>query len=141
VIGVDMTPEMVARAEANAALAGAANVEFRRGLIERLPVGDATVDVVISNCVINLAPDKAAVFAEAFRVLRPGGRVVISDIVRRGPAPAVIDPQAWTSCLDGALPLDDYLGIMNAAGFTAIEVEEQGGEGDLFSATIRARRP
>jgi len=141
VIGVDMTPEMVARAETNAALAGVDNVEFRPGLIEQLPVGDGTVDVVISNCVINLAPDKAAVFSEAFRVLRPGGRVVISDIVRRGPAPAVIDPQAWASCLDGALPLGEYLGIMDAAGFTGIEVDDQGGEGELFSATFRALRP
>ncbi len=138
VIGVDMTPEMVERAERNAAAAGLDNVEFRTGLIESLPVDSGTVDVILSNCVINLAPDKASVFAEAFRVLRPGGRIVVSDIVRSGPSPAEIDPASWSSCIDGALPLDDYLGSIAAAGFEGAEVLRRDGEGLLFSATVRA---
>lgn len=138
VIGVDMTVEMLERAEKNAADAGLDNVEFRRGLIEDLPVEDATVDVILSNCVINLAPDKAAVFAEAFRVLRPGGRLVVSDIVRSGPGPEAIDPSSWSSCIDGALPLDDYLAAIAAAGFASAEVLSRDGDGPLFSATVRA---
>ncbi|MCJ7726074.1 MAG: arsenite methyltransferase [Acidimicrobiia bacterium] len=138
VIGVDMTAEMLERAEKNAANAGLDNVEFRRGLIEDLPVEDATVDVILSNCVINLAPDKAAVFAEAFRVLRPGGRIVVSDIVRSGPGPEAIDPASWSSCIDGALPLDDYLAAITAAGFESAEVLSRDGEGPMFSVTVRA---
>ena len=141
VIGVDMTPEMLERAEKNATEAGLDNVEFRLGLIENIPVGDGTVDVILSNCVINLAPDKAPVFAEAFRVLRPGGRIVVSDIVRSGPAPIDIDPAAWSSCVDGALPLDEYLGAISAAGFSTPEVLIRDGEGSLFSATVRAVKP
>ncbi|MBU1494903.1 MAG: arsenite methyltransferase [Actinobacteria bacterium] len=138
VIGVDMTPEMVERAERNATRAGLENVEFRLGLIEDLPIEDGTVDVILSNCVINLAPDKAPVFSEAFRVLRPGGRIVVSDIVRSGPAPAGIDPRSWSSCVDGALALDDYLEVIAAAGFEAAEVLRRDGEGSIFSATVRA---
>lgn len=141
VIGADMTPEMLRRAEANAASAGIANVEFREGLIEELPVADASVDVVLSNCVINLAPDKAPVFAEVLRVLRPGGRMVVSDIVRSGPAPEVVDPAEWASCIDGALPLAEYLETVERAGFEGVEVLRRDGSGEIFSITLRAVRP
>lgn len=126
VIGVDMTPEMVAAATSNAARSGHQNVEFRQGLIEELPVGDEEVDVIVSNCVINLSPDKAAVFREAFRVLRPGGRLAVSDIVLTAPLPEVIADSvaAWIGCIAGASLLDDYLGFMRQAGFEAIEVVE-----------------
>lgn len=143
VIGVDMTPEMLERAEANAARAGLDNVEFRQGLIEDLPVEDATVDVIISNCVINLAPDKAPVFAEAFRVLRPGGRLVVSDVVTDAALPAEIrdDLGSWSSCVGGALPQDDYLAAITGAGFTGVEVLEREGDGPIVSATVRASKP
>jgi len=141
VIGVDMTPEMLERAEKNAAEAGLDHAEFRAGLIEDLPVDDGTVDVILSNCVINLAPDKAPVFAEAFRVLRSGGRIVVSDIVRTGAAPTEVDPASWASCIDGALALDDYLAAITAAGFTAVEVLKRDGSGEVFSATVRAIKP
>jgi arsenite methyltransferase len=141
VIGVDMTPEMLERAERNAAEAGLDNVEFRAGLIEDLPVDDGTVDVILSNCVINLAPDKAPVFTEAFRVLRTGGRIVVSDIVRTGAAPTQVDPGSWASCVDGALALDDYLAAITSAGFEAVEVLKRDGSGDVFSATVRAIKP
>jgi arsenite methyltransferase len=138
VIGVDMTPEMLERAEENAARAGIDHAEFRLGVIEDLPVESATVDLILSNCVINLSPDKAAVFAEAYRVLRPGGRIVVSDIVRSVPAPEAIDPERWSSCVDGALLLDDYLAAIGSAGFERVEVLRREGEGPLFSATVRA---
>lgn len=143
IIGVDMTPEMLERAEANVARLGIDNVEFRQGLIENLPVEDATVDTIISNCVINLAPDKAAVFAEAYRVLRPGGHLVVSDIVTEGPLPAPVadDPEAWAECVGGALPKSDYLDAVRAAGLTDVEILKQDGEGPLFSVTVRASRP
>jgi SAM-dependent methyltransferase len=141
VIGVDMTPEMLERAQRNAAALGLDQVEFRRGLIEELPVEDATVDVILSNCVINLAPNKAQVFAEAFRVLRPGGRIVVSDIVRSAPGTEVIDVGRWSSCVDGALPLDEYLGAVASAGFASIEVLRRDGAGETFSATVRAIKP
>ncbi len=143
VIGVDMTPEMLERAEANAARAGLDNVEFRQGLIEDLPVEDATVDVIISNCVINLAPDKAPVFAEAFRVLRPGGRLVVSDVVTDAALPAEIrdDLGSWSSCVGGALPQDDYLAAITGAGFTGVEVLKREGDGPIVSATVRASKP
>ena len=141
VIGIDMTPEMLERAERNAVTMGLDQVEFRRGLIEDLPVEDATVDVILSNCVINLAPDKAAVFGEAFRVLRRGGRPVVSDIVRTAPSADPIDPGRWSSCIDGALPLDDYLAAITAAGFSPVEVVQQEGTGTTFSVTVRAVKP
>lgn len=143
VIGVDMTPEMLERARANAARLGLANVEFRQGLIEQLPVDDATVDVIISNCVINLSPDKRQVFAEAFRVLRPGGRLVVSDMVTDGPLPDAIasDPTAWAACIGGALPVDEYLDAIRAAGFTEVAVLTQSGYGEVLSITVRTIRP
>ena len=126
VIGVDMTPEMVEKATENAQKSGAVNVEFRQGYIEDLPVKDDSVDVMISNCVINLSPDKAAVFREAFRVLRPGGRVAVSDIVLTQALPKSIEENmaAYVGCVAGAPLLDDYLGFMRAAGFEAIEIAE-----------------
>ena len=110
VIGVDMTPEMVSKARANAAKGGYSNVEFRLGEIEHLPVADRSVDVIISNCVINLSPDKPQVFREAYRVLKPGGRLAISDIVRTGELPSEIkeDPDAYSGCVSGALSADEW---------------------------------
>jgi arsenite methyltransferase len=126
VIGVDMTPEMVARARENAARDHFTNVEFRQGLIEEMPVEDGEVDVIISNCVINLSPDKAAVFREAYRVLRPGGRVAVSDIVLTAPLPEAIADSiaAYVGCVAGASLLDDYIGFLREAGFEDIEVAE-----------------
>jgi len=143
VIGVDMTAEMLERAEANAARAGLENIEFRQGLIEALPVEDTTVDVIISNCVINLAPDKARVFAEAFRVLRPGGRLVVSDMVTSSTLPDEVrdDLGSWASCVGGAIPQDDYLAVIADAGFTGVEVLKRDGEGVIVSATVRAFKP
>lgn len=123
-IGVDMTPEMLERARTNAVNAGyARTVEFREGFIEELPVASETVDVVISNCVINLSPDKARVFREAYRVLKPGGRLAVSDIVLSEPLPqAVADlAMSWIACVGGASTEDAYLGYMRDAGFTDIE--------------------
>jgi ubiquinone/menaquinone biosynthesis C-methylase UbiE len=124
VIGVDMTPEMIAQAQENAAKAGVENVEFRHGYIEEMPVENNTVDVLISNCVINLSPDKPAVFREAFRVLRPGGRVAVSDIVLTAPLPPAIaeNMAAYVGCVAGASLLDEYLGYLREAGFENIEV-------------------
>jgi arsenite methyltransferase len=126
VIGVDMTPEMVARARGNAGKLGVANVEFRLGEIERLPIEAGSVDVVISNCVLNLRPDKAPAFAETFRVLRPGGRFCVSDIVATGELPEGVRTAAalYVGCIGGALPEADYLGLIRAAGFTAVRVAE-----------------
>jgi arsenite methyltransferase len=125
VIGLDMTPEMLRLADANKAKIGAGNVEFRRGEIERMPVDDASVDVIISNCVINLSPDKDAVFAEAFRVLKPGGRLAVSDIVTRGTLPQALrrSIEAWAGCIAGALDEDEYLRKIRNAGFADVRVE------------------
>ncbi|MCB2224878.1 MAG: arsenite methyltransferase [Actinobacteria bacterium] len=141
VIGVDMTAEMLQRAEANAVRAGIDHAEFRLGLIEDLPVESATVDVVISNCVVNLSPDKPAVFAEVARVLRPGGRLVVSDIVRTVPGTGSTDPDGWASCVDGALHADDYLAAIAAAGLGGVEVLRRDGEGSHVSITVRAVKP
>ena len=129
VIGVDMTPEMIDRARRNAIAGGYANVEFRLGEIEHLPVADASTDAIISNCVINLVPDKRRVFAEAFRVLSPGGRLSVSDIVTLGEVPVRIrdSVDAYVACLSGAVLRDDYLGMLRDAGFAHVEVvSEQG---------------
>src|SRR5215831_1536336 len=114
VIGVDMTPEMVTKARGNARRVGAANVEFRLGEIEHLPVPDATVDVILSNCVINLSPDKAAVFHDAFRVLKPGGRLAISDVVAVRPLPVELatDVVALTGCISGAVPAESVRALL-----------------------------
>jgi SAM-dependent methyltransferase len=125
VIGVDMTPEMLARARRNAAAGGYDNVEFRLGEIEHLPVADDSVDVVISNCVVNLVPDKGQVFADVFRVLKPGGRISVSDIVLLGEVPLAIrdSVDAYVSCLAGAILRDDYLALIKEAGFVDVTVE------------------
>jgi len=119
VIGVDMTPEMVEKARENAKKNDYRNVEFRLGEIENLPVADSAVDVVISNCVINLAPDKKRVFEETFRVLKPGGRMMISDIVLLKPLPDFImnSVAAYVGCVSGAVRKENYLDIMRKAGF------------------------
>ncbi len=168
VIGVDMTPEMIDKARANKGKLGAENVEFRLGEIEHLPVADETVDVVISNCVINLSPNKRQVFREAFRVLKPGGRLSVSDIVTDGPLPESIQRSlsAWAGCIAGALTVDDYMAAIEAAGFVDValtpvymdeaqvdEAVEQldlgqavAGSGEalyksVFSAKVTARKP
>jgi len=127
IIGVDATPEMIARARKVASENGYSNVEFRLGEIEHMPVESGTADVVISNCVINLSPDKAQVFREAFRVLKPGGRLAVSDIVLLGELPEDVrtDPVAWSSCVAGAVSEAEYVGAMRRAGFTKIKVEER----------------
>jgi arsenite methyltransferase len=126
VIGVDMTPEMLARARDNAAKLGHDNVEFRAGEIEALPVENACIDVVVSNCVLNLVPDKARAFAEIFRVLRPGAHFCVSDIVATGPLPEPIRKAAalYVGCVAGALSRDEYLRLIEGAGFEAINIVE-----------------
>lgn len=124
VIGVDMTPTMLEKARANKAKVGADNVEFRLGEIENLPVEDSSVDIVISNCVINLSPDKPQVFREAFRALRPGGRLAVSDIVTAGPLPQALkdDLSAWAGCVAGAIDANQYVAAIEAAGFTQVQL-------------------
>ena len=124
VIGVDMTPEMIERAQSSAERLNIQNVEFRQGYLEELPVESNTVDVIISNCVINLAPDKFKVFAEAIRVLKPGGKLAVSDIVTDGPLPDSIKQSlsAWAGCVAGAVEAKDYIGMMESVGFTNISI-------------------
>ena len=124
VIGVDMTPEMIEKARENKDRLGVKNVEFRLGEIEHLPVADGTVDVIISNCVINLSPDKPQVFHEAFRALKPGGKLSVSDIVTDGPLPEEIkrDLSAWAGCVAGAWDAKDYTAAIEAAGFVGVEL-------------------
>ena len=155
VIGVDMTADMVSRARDNARKVNASNVEFRLGEIEHLPVADASVDAILSNCVINLSPDKPAVFREAFRVLRPGGRLAISDVVATGPIPVELQTQAaaLAGCVSGAAPLADVRAMLAAAGFVDVEVTIAprsaeivgawlpGIERFVASARIEARKP
>jgi arsenite methyltransferase len=125
VIGVDMTPEMIERAQVNAKRVNATNVEFRQGYLEELPVESNTVDVIISNCVINLSPDKAKVFNEAFRVLAPGGKLAVSDIVTDGPLPEPVKQSlsAWAGCVAGAVEAKDYISMMETVGFTDISIK------------------
>ncbi|HEY3909273.1 MAG TPA: arsenite methyltransferase [Stellaceae bacterium] len=157
VIGIDMTHEMLTKARDNAAKIGAGNVEFRLGELEHLPVADNVADVVISNCVINLVPGKAQVFGEAFRVLKPGGRLAISDIVSTAPLPAKLatDPSLLCGCVAGAASTAQIEEWLAAAGFSGIRIEikpysreliktwgpEQGIEDYVASATIEARKP
>jgi SAM-dependent methyltransferase len=125
VIGVDMTAAMIEKARTNKTKMGVQNVEFRLGEIEHLPVADESVDVVISNCVINLSPDKPQVFREAFRVLRSGGKLSVSDIVTDGPLPEEIKNSlsAWAGCVAGALDASDYIAAIELAGFTDVELK------------------
>jgi arsenite methyltransferase len=157
VIGVDMTHEMLTKARDNTARVGAANVEFRLGELEHLPIADNIADVVISNCVINLVPDKAQVFREAFRVLRPGGRLAVSDIINTAPLPETLqsDPALLCGCIAGAAPADRVAAWLAAAGFADIRVTANhasrelikgwapghGIEDHIVSAVIEARKP
>ncbi len=145
VIGVDMTPDMLALARKNAEKVGATNVEFRQGELENLPVDDNSVDAIISNCVINLAPDKDRVFREAYRVLKPGGRVTISDMMTRVPMPELMrsNIESWAACVSDAITEKEYMEKMRAAGFIDVE-RVAGGENRLdvvYSAKIVARKP
>ena len=162
--GLDMTDEMLALAERNAAEQGAVNVRFLKGTIEEVPLADRSVDVVISNCVINLSSDKGRVLREAFRVLRPGGRLAVSDIVVQGELPPEVrqDLEMWVGCVAGALKEDEYRTLLADAGFAGIEVEATrdlsaerlvpsgpgaapstggSGSGRVVSAFVRARKP
>ncbi|ESQ11775.1 MAG: arsenite methyltransferase [Thiohalocapsa sp. PB-PSB1] len=157
VIGVDMTPDMLSKARANAARGGYRNVSFRLGEIEHLPVADARVDVIISNCVINLSPDKPQVFGEAFRVLKPGGRLAISDVVATTELPAAMrdDPYLHSACVAGASQVDELEQMLAAAGFIDVEIAPKdeskafirdwvpgrGVEDYVVSATIAGRKP
>jgi SAM-dependent methyltransferase len=155
VIGVDMTPEMIAKARANAAKLGYRNVEFRLGEIEHLPIEAGSVDVVISNCVLNLVPHKARAFAEIFRVLKPGARFCISDIVSVGELSETVrrDAELLVGCVAGAMDKQAYLEVIQAAGFSAVrvaearpltmpaELTERCGEAGLESVTVVATKP
>ena len=156
VIGVDMTPEMLTKARANARKGGYAQVEFRLGEIEALPVADGTVDVVISNCVINLCPD-SPVYREAFRALRPGGRLAVSDVVAREKLPDEVtqDLSLYSGCLAGATVQSELVHILNEAGFQEISIkpkgntdqvissweEKRGFESRVFAAEVMAVKP
>ena len=149
VIGVDMTPEMLERARLNAARSKFGNVEFRQGEIEALPVEDGSVDVVLSNCVINLVPDKRRAFAEIYRVLKPGGRFSISDMVTYGDVPVELrqDMALWAGCIAGAVDRQEYLDLIEAAGFGEIIIHssteyetQKGAEYGLVSLTLGARK-
>jgi len=157
VIGVDMTHEMIALARKNASKASYAHVEFRLGEIEHLPVADASVDVIISNCVINLSPDKPQVFQEAFRVLKSGGRLAVSDMVASGKLSDQLrsDLASYSACIGGASPVDELTTTITAAGFTDIRIKPKeesrsfvkdwapgkGVEAYVLSATIEAVKP
>lgn len=127
VIGVDMTPEMIERARGNAEKGGYENVEFRLGEIEHLPAGDNSVDAIISNCVINLSPDKKSVFNDAYRVLKPGGRLMVSDIVVLRELPDFVknSVEAYIGCLSGAILKDEYIGAIKEAGFKDVEIVDE----------------
>jgi arsenite methyltransferase len=141
--GLDMTDEMLALANENKRKAGVQNVEFLKGEIEEIPLPDDAVDVIISNCVINLSVDKRRVLAEAFRVLKPGGRFAVSDVVKR--ATVDFDVELWAGCIAGALHEDEYRRLLAEAGFESVEVEPtriyEEHDGTLMSAFVRARKP
>ena len=150
VIGIDMTPDMIDLARKNAESLGLSNAQFHLAEMENTPLEANSVDVIISNCVINLAPDKDAVFREAFRILKPGGRMFISDMVLTAPLPAhaTEDAENWVSCLSGAEPRDVYMGRMSSAGLSDIEILDskpwQGKEewaSRVHSANIKAYKP
>jgi arsenite methyltransferase len=128
VIGIDMTPEMLDRARANAAKQGVTNVEFHQATIDKLPIADTSVDCVISNCVVNLAPDKAAVFREMARVLKPGGRVAVSDIALKKELPAEVGKNllAYIGCVAGAISFDEYESGLRSAGFGSVQLIDTG---------------
>jgi SAM-dependent methyltransferase len=134
VIGVDMTPEMIDKARENVKKTGLENVEFRLGEIEHLPVSDNSVDVITSNCVINLSPDKKAVFSDAFRVLKPGGKIMISDIVLLKELPEAVlqSAQAYVGCISGAMLKDEYLNVVKEAGFENIEILGENSAGEVW---------
>ena len=142
VIGVDMTPEMVSKARKNKTSGGYENVEFRIGEIESLPVADATVDVIISNCVINLSPDKSRVFREALRVLKPGGRLAVSDIVALAPIPEELrkDWELYTGCVTGASLVDDLKAMLKAAGFANIRIVRKGESREIIGGWFPGRK-
>jgi len=154
VYGYDLTADMVERAQRVATAANYTNVTFARADIEHLPLGDGAADAAISNCVINLAPDKAAVFAEIFRVLRPGGRLSVADIVMRGTREAIqlfrrqAGPESWCACVSGALAEEEYLATIRRAGFTDVRLvaerpgqSQPGGGVAGVAVTITARKP
>jgi arsenite methyltransferase len=157
VIGVDMTPDMITRARGNAAKGGYVNVEFRLGEIEHLPVADAQVDLIMSNCVINLSPDKQAVFAEAYRALKPGGRLAIADTVATAPLPDEVrsDMAYWSSCISGSAVIDELEEMLREVGFAQISIRpidesrelirewapNSRAEDYIVSATIMAVKP
>lgn len=138
VIGLDMTPAMIERASRTAAKAGLRNIEFRLGHAEAMPVPDASVDVILSNCVINLCEDKGRVFEEAHRVLREGGRLVVSDMVTDGPLPLALrsDPGTWAGCISGALPEREYLALVRAAGFHDVQTQRSLSGGKVADVTV-----
>jgi ubiquinone/menaquinone biosynthesis C-methylase UbiE len=141
VIGVDMTHEMLKKARDNAARIGAGNVEFRLGELEHLPIGANTADVVISNCVINLVPDKGQVFREAFRVLKPGGRLAISDVINIAPLPAELraDPALLCGCVAGAAPAQRIEAWLREAGFTEVRVTPNFGSREMVEGWASGR--
>ena len=144
VYGLDMTDDMLTLARENQRKAGAENVEFLKGTIEDIPLPDSSVDVIISNCVINLSTDKDAVFREAFRVLKPGGRFAVSDVVSRGEVPADVrrNRELWIGCIAGALDEHDYAAKLRMAGFSDVDLDPWREYNDQFaSAFIRARKP
>ncbi|MDX1438053.1 MAG: arsenite methyltransferase [Anaerolineales bacterium] len=153
VIGIDMTPKMIDVARSNQASMGVDNVEFRLGEIEHLPVSDQSVDVIISNCVINLSPDKRQVLQEAFRALRPGGRLAVSDVVASEPLSEELksDLSAWSCCLGGAIETQEFINLLEGAGFENILIEEvddvnekevaESSDAPVYQAYITAYRP
>ncbi len=147
--GLDMTDEMLAVANANKLKAGVTNASFLKGTIEDIPLAEGSVDVVISNCVINLAEDKRAVLAEAFRVLAPGGHLAVSDMVEISPLPAPVKAEldSWAGCIAGTIPVDEYRRLLMEVGFETVDIEvsreyaPEPFEGKIASAAVRATKP